>query len=193
MRKSNFILSVGVLAVALMRPDAARASMAPADRPDQIERAVMTAESRLRPSGEGTFRAFGFKIYQARLWLHPPFDQAALLARPFALDLRYARDFKGRDIARSSRGEMDKLGAGSAEQRTQWEAQLASLFPDVKKDDHLTGIWRPGRGTLFLHNGQTLAEVPGDAFARAFFGIWLDPKTSAPALREALLQESGPP
>jgi hypothetical protein len=39
----------------------------------------------------------------------------------------------------------------------------------------------------FLLNGRPLGEVRDPDFARVFFGIWLSPRTSEPALREALL------
>ena len=37
--------------------------------------------------------------------------------------------------------------------------------------------------------GRVVGEVADAAFARLFFGIWLSPKTSEPALRQALLAQ----
>jgi hypothetical protein len=45
----------------------------------------------------------------------------------------------------------------------------------------------PGFGARFWRNGAPLGEVADPAFSRAFFSIWLDPRTSAPELRAALL------
>lgn len=48
-------------------------------------------------------------------------------------------------------------------------------------------------GTVrFYLDGKALAEVADDDFARAFFGIWLDPASSAPKLRAALLRNAAP-
>ncbi|WP_370662711.1 chalcone isomerase family protein [Massilia frigida] len=46
----------------------------------------------------------------------------------------------------------------------------------------------PGGGARFYLDGKALAALPDQEFARAFFGIWLDPATSARALRSALLK-----
>ena len=40
----------------------------------------------------------------------------------------------------------------------------------------------------FVFNGRPLGEIADADFARRFFGIWLDPRTSAPELRAALLR-----
>ena len=41
---------------------------------------------------------------------------------------------------------------------------------------------------MFLFNGSLRVEIADPEFARRFFAIWLDPQTSAPALRAALLR-----
>ena len=71
-----------------------------------------------------------------------------------------------------------------------WGEAMARLFPDVKPGDHILGVYRP-EGAVFLFNGQALGEIAEAAFARQFFAIWLDPRTSAPELREALLRRAG--
>jgi hypothetical protein len=40
----------------------------------------------------------------------------------------------------------------------------------------------------FFFNEQPIGEIDDPAFARAFFAIWLDPRTSEPSLRSALLK-----
>ena len=74
-----------------------------------------------------------------------------------------------------------------------WLQSLEKLFPDIASGDTLVGIHLPDRGTLFLHNGKPIGDIPGDAFAKAFFGIWLDERTSVPKLRSALIASRCPP
>jgi len=138
----------------------------------------------LRAIGAGAFRWFGLRIYDAELWTRgaPP-D----FAQPFALTLRYARSLKGTAIAERSVNEMRDLGIGSVAQREAWGRAMASLFPDVTDGTSLTGLHLPGRGARFFHDGKLLGEIADAEFSRAFFSIWLDPKTSAPELRAALL------
>lgn len=82
--------------------------------------------------------------------------------------------------------EMRALGADEAQLR-RWGPEMARLFPDVKPGDHIVGVYRP-EGASFLFNGRLLGAIPEPDFARRFFGIWLDPRTSAPDLRAALLR-----
>ena len=66
---------------------------------------------------------------------------------------------------------------------------MARLFPDVKPGDHILGVSAGGSGVSVQR--QAFGEIAEPAFARQFFAIWLDPRTSAPELREALLRRAG--
>ena len=59
----------------------------------------------------------------------------------------------------------------------------------MKPGDRLLGVYQPGVGAVFKMGGRVVGEVADAAFARLFFGIWLSPKTSEPALRQALLAQ----
>lgn len=135
----------------------------------------------LRRWGQGEFRRFGFLVYEATLWGG---DDPA--RPPLALRLDYRRNIAGSAIAEASVKEMRQLGADEALLR-RWGPEMARLFPDVKPGDHIVGVYRP-EGASFLFNGRLLGEIPEPEFARRFFGIWLDPRTSAPDLRAALLR-----
>ncbi|NBS64333.1 MAG: hypothetical protein EBT33_08285 [Betaproteobacteria bacterium] len=148
-----------------------------------------------REVGRGTLRFLGMRVYEAILWtagapravapesLMPPFD------RDFALELVYAMSLPGARIAERSDQEIGRQpDRGSAVERANWLARMRAIFPDVRAGDRITGIYRVGGPTRFLLNDKPLGEVDDPAFGRAFFGIWLDPRTSEPALREALLR-----
>jgi len=140
--------------------------------------------------GSGALRFFGFKVYDARLWLpnaQSPFD----FKRPFALDIRYATGVKGADISNTSLIEMQRISPSSPEQITQWSRLLNDFFVDVKAGDRLVGVHLPSAGVRFFLNGRLIGETPDVAFSEAFFRIWLDAKTKRPELRSALLA-SGP-
>ena len=81
------------------------------------------------------------------------------------------------------------LGVTSPDEQSRWHDAMRRIFPDVKKGDRLIGVNVPGRGAKFFHNGAPIGEIADIAFARAFFGIWLDPKTSRPDFRRLLLGE----
>lgn len=113
-------------------------------------------------------------------------------ATPFALELRYARALNGRKIAGASADEIKTLGIGTAAQRADWLVRMEKLFPDVQEGTRITGVFLPAHGARFYRDGKSLGEIADPEFAAAFFAIWLDPKTTAPALRSALLADAAP-
>ena len=152
--------------------------------PGHIEQAVPQA----RLAGSGTYTYFTMQIYSAELWVGP---QGYAPAAPFALELRYARKLDGKKIAEASFEQMATIGAGTPDQRKAWLRKMTAIFPDVKEGTRITGIFVPAEGVRFYLDGKPLASVDDPDFALAFFGIWLDPATSAPALRQALLKQAG--
>lgn len=142
-----------------------------------------------RVAGRGTFTWFALAIYDAELWVG---EKGYRPDAPFVLDLRYARKLDGIKIAEASAEQMEKIGAGTPAQRAQWLARMKTIFPDVKEGTHISGVFLPGAGARFYLDGKALATVPDPEFARAFFGIWLDPATSARSLRTALLKDAAP-
>ena len=80
---------------------------------------------------------------------------------------------------------MERLGAPLAD-RPQWREELETVIRDVGKSQSLAGVYTPGQGAVFYHDEVQTGHVD-EELARYFFGIWLDPRTSDPALRTALL------
>ena len=141
-----------------------------------------------RLSGRGSFRWFGLKIYDAALWVEGNEHKAdALTSAKFVLDLGYDRDLYGERIAQSSIYEISQLGFGTVKQQTEWLTKMKSLFPDVHAGTHISGVYLPSQGVRFYLDSKLLGEIDDPEFARAFFAIWLDPRTSAAKLRSQLL------
>lgn len=138
--------------------------------------------------GSARFRKYFINVYDGRLWVTAgAFDWQGV----YALDLTYALDFKARDLAKRSVDEMRQIGEISDARLVEWEGVMRRAFPDVKAGDRLIGVNLPGRETRFYLNGKLFSTVPDPAFGRAFFGIWLDPRTSEPAFRKDLLAGAG--
>ena len=137
--------------------------------------------------GSGKLTWWGLHVYDASLYrgsgLHSP---------DFALEMRYQKSFSGNALVKSTVEEMRKLGVPDA-QAQNWGKQLATFFPNIESGQYLTAIYLPKQGTTFYYEGKPLAQIPGADFSKAFFGIWLDPKTSSTKLREQLLGQSCPP
>jgi hypothetical protein len=158
-----------------------------ANSPAQAKESFDPYVKGMQLQGQGRMTFWGFDIYDARLYVG---DQRGLTG--FALDLNYLRSLKGSDITKRTIDEMQRLGVGEADRST-WGKKLDGIFPDVVSGSSLTAIHVPGRGTVFLYNGKPAGEIAGDDFAKAFFSIWLDPKTAAPKLRTALIGQACAP
>ena len=141
--------------------------------------------------GQGSYRWFGIKLYEAYLWRESDSrTHTAPLDDHFILELVYARQFQGKEIAASSIEEIRNLKLGTPEQQAAWLSLMQQVFPDVNAGTQLSGVYRVGQGVRFYRDGGLLKEINDAEFARAFFSIWLDERTSAPRLRKQLLGQT---
>ncbi|WP_211231724.1 chalcone isomerase family protein [Ottowia thiooxydans] len=154
-----------------------------ADLPVELRTALPAA----RLVGTGVLRFFGLRVYEARLWAAPGFLPENYAQHAFALELVYERKLEGKAIAERSIAEMRRVGNFTEEQSRQWLALMTQAFPDVAAGDRLLGLC-DGQGEVsFVHNGKQTVRIRDAEYARLFFGIWLAPQSSSPALRTALL------
>ncbi len=186
--------ALGALAVGLTlpRPGAASTDMPgePGALPEARQNANASAHPQLpgsRLRGQAQLRILGLGIYRARLWTLPGFRADQALEQPLVLELAYLRDFQGSAIAQRSLDEMRRAGPLADAQAQRWLAEMRRLFPDVRAGDRIAGLHLPGQGARFWRDGQPLGEVADAEFGRRFFGIWLAPSTSQPAMRLSLL------
>lgn len=167
------LLAVGVSTMAFAQNEAPKPPVA-----------VMSEIDNLELAGTGDFNVLFWDVYVAALWagngIYAP-DQ------PYALTLRYEREFKGEAIADRSLSEMEDIRAGTPSKREQWHATMVKLFPTVIDGDRLTGVHYPGERSVFYMNDERIGEVSDPEFGPAFFGIWLDENTNAPDLRRKLI------
>lgn len=138
-------------------------------------------------SGSARMRFLGFDVYDSALWVAPGFKAANYAQSALILELTYLRSLGGQAIAKRSISEMRRAGSFTPEQEQRWLAAMQQSFPDVKSGDRITGVHNPVSGARFWFNGLARAPINDAEFSRLFFGIWLSPATSEPALRTALL------
>ena len=164
-------------------PNELHAKTPTADLPTELRSALPAA----RLVGTGVLRFFGLRVYEARLWAAPGFVPEDYARHPFALELVYDRKLEGAAIAERSIAEMRRVDGFTEEQSRQWLALMKQAFPDVAAQDRLLGL-NDGQGEVrFFHNGRQTAQLRDAEYAHLFFGIWLSPQTSAPAMRSSLL------
>lgn len=134
--------------------------------------------------GRGEMRWFGLRLYDAELWVK---GAGWTPEGSFALRLTYAKSIAGARIVEASVEEMRRLGWRDETQLGRWREEMSAAFPDVEPGNSLTGLALPGQGVQFWLGGRLRHVVRDPEFARAFFAIWLDPRTREPALRRRLL------
>lgn len=141
--------------------------------------------------GEGDFSVLGFRLYRAQLWserMPVDFDER------FALHIVYARGIKRERLADTGISEIKRLASAPipADTLERWRADMMQAFVDVAPGDQLSAVNLPDKGVRFYAGERMTGEFDDTAFARAFFGIWLDPSTRAPNLRKQLLGTAQP-
>lgn len=134
--------------------------------------------------GQGMLSYAFWDIYTATLYAP---DGVWNAAKPFALSLEYYRSINSKDIADRSVQEMRKQGFSNEVTLAAWNAQMKTIFPNVKKGTQLTAIYQPAQETIFYNGITPIGVIKGDEFGQWFFAIWLAEKTSEPTLRRALL------
>jgi hypothetical protein len=174
-------IGAGLIALALSSPVSAEHRRV--DAPP-LPPAVRALAQGLTAQGGGELTFLGFRVYDGWYWAR---GHDWSLAAPFALDLHYHRRIAGASIAERSVEEIAQLGLGSAEQLARWGGEMRRIFPDVGDGDRLTGVFLPPGDVRYFRNGTPIGEIVDPAFARAFFGIWLDPATSRADFRDRLL------
>jgi hypothetical protein len=184
MSRSTHWLLLSALLVATAVCDAAAETNAP-----PLPAAVTSLVPNLDAKGGGELTFMGLSVYGAYFYC---VDRARCRwspEQPFAMQLVYHRSLVGAKIAERSVEEIAKLGYGTPDQRARWGALMKQFFVDVVDGDRITGLNLPLSGIRYYYNGKLLGEILDREFAKAFFGIWLDPRTSEPALRKKLLSE----
>ena len=139
----------------------------------------------LKVLGGGLLRVLGFRVYNAYLWT--PAGAAFDHSKPHVLDLQYLRNFSAKKLAERSIDEMRGQGVGDDAVYVKWLSEMERVFADVKEGDRLTGVVTPARTAKFFFNGAYRGEVSDPLFTDAFFGIWLNEKSSQPRMRNQLL------
>ena len=134
--------------------------------------------------GQGDYKWLFLNIYEAKLWAEKTDD---IYSKPLLLELKYHRNFKGKDIVTQSIKELVNAGHPMTELEP-WGAKLLEIFPDVKEGDVIQAQYNPENGITFrLNSVKELGRVTDINFSRKFLDIWLGEKSSAQDLRNKLL------
>ena len=138
--------------------------------------------------GQSTMKVLWFDIYDARLSTesgrYSGFDDEALL-----LSLKYKRDISVKDLLDETDNQWQHQKVAK-KQRELWLSELASIWPDIRKDDELSFYVNQEQQSFFYFNGELLGKIEFNTqqveFNRAFLNIWLAENSKFPDLSRRL-------
>lgn len=169
---------------------AATASPAPNNTTDNLPPAPISQNDiRL---GQSTYDWFWIKLYSAELWAPnrvQTMDQ--LWQIPFALSLTYDIRIKPAKLAQVTLEQMEHQAPVAPDVAERWVQQLTQLYPPIAKGTTLIGLYDPKGRMALYRDGQLLGEMQDGDFAKRFFQIWLDARSSYPKNRLQLLGWKG--
>jgi len=152
----------------------------------------------LRLNGAGTRTKTFVQIYESGLYLLTPTrDARAILEADelMAIRVRITSGFVSRaalvsslqdGLAQSKGGIADEFGR-------EIEQLQQTLSDEVKKNDVFDFVYVPKKGLHILKNGKVQGAIPGLAFKKALFGVWLSDSPVDKDLRQAMLSgKTGP-
>jgi len=181
----KILLLLAAVAVAL---PAAASKLAGVTLPDQVS----VGEKTLVLNGLGLREAtvLMVDVYVAGLYVESKSsDPNAILndGQAKQLVMRFVRSVGKEKLTEAWTEGFDK---NAGDKRTELASDLAKLnaaMIDVKKEDRITLTYLPDAGVTVSVKGKADVLIPGAAFQRVLFSIWLGPNPPNASLREGLL------
>lgn len=140
-------------------------------------------------SGIAHFRYWGFRVYSAALYTAP--GRAVSLGdvgvAEMELRLTYYRELTPKDFISSGESLMKDNPEVAFNEIREQSNQMNALYKKVERGDTYSIHFKPGVGTALLLNGALLGVVPGDAFGKAYLGVWLSTSSISEDFTEDLL------
>ena len=124
--------------------------------------------------GTTTFRYFGFKVYDAKVFAPAGTKNISeiLGKAPVRLELKYARELTAKDFIESGEAYMKDNEQIPFESIKQFSDQMNKLYQDVKEGDVYQIYFEPGQGVQLFLNDVPKGQVKNDTFAIAYLNIW---------------------
>ncbi|NOY40712.1 MAG: chalcone isomerase [Planctomycetes bacterium] len=153
---------------------------------------LKVGDQKLVLNGSGVREKYFFDLYVAGLYLTQPNSQAATIIdadAPMSIRIVITSKLVSQEkfIASLQEG-LQKSTQGNVEPIRAEIQKFRQCFADeIARNDVFDLIYSPGQGLAVLKNGKQKGAVPGLAFKRALFGIWLSDRPADATLKQALL------
>lgn len=133
--------------------------------------------------GEAKFSVLFWDIYEAQL-----FNNTGVFSGvkpPLQLHLTYLIDIKGKDLAKETRNQWQKMNIYDLADED-WLNKMETVFPDITENDSLTFFFNLDKSASLHCNNQLIHQFKTSPQISKFLDIWLSDKTSHPKLKDKL-------
>ncbi len=141
-------------------------------------------------NGCGLREKYSLDLYAAALYLkRPSLDPSVIInddktqaIKIVIISKRVTRDKFNESVKEGF--EKSSTGKATSEEIKKFKSFFSDEF---KANDEINIIYVPGKGTAVTINGKYKGIVPGLAFKKALFGIWLGSKPASSKLKKGML------
>ena len=159
---------------------------------NDIPRSIDYENSKLILNGQGTRIIFFMKVYEGGLYLEEKSSDAEKIINdkvPMAIRIDVISEMVTADAMKKALSDgLEKSTNSNTGPILNEIAQLASSFNSaVTSGDFYEFIYIPGTGTHVVKNNDLVELIPGYAFKKAFFGIFLSNNPIQKNLKKAML------
>jgi len=158
----------------------------------EIPNLIEYQDSKLILNGQGTRVIFFMKVYESGLYLEAKNSDAEEIINdkaPMAIRIDVTSEMVTADAMKKALSNgLEKSTNSNTGPISNEIAQLASSFnSSVTSGDFYEFIYIPEIGTHVLKNNELVELIPGYAFKKAFFGIFLSNNPIQKNLKKAML------
>ena len=153
---------------------------------------MITGSETLVLNGKGTRTKFFLTLYEAGLYLRERSDDAGKIVAaesPMAIRLLIKSSMiTSEKMEKATLEGFEKSTHGNTAALVKEIEQFISVFrEEIRVDDVYEMIYLPSKGVQVIKNNKQAAIIPGLAFKKALFGIWLSPDPVQESLKRELL------
>ena len=133
--------------------------------------------------GEARLKVLIWEVYDSALFTPSGHWQGDA---PYRLSLHYLRNIPAAKLVEETEKAWRQQGRDHP-RLNEWLALLGGLWADITEADNLVFGLNASGDSAFWFNGSALGSIEDRDFGPLFGGIWLDPDTPRPELREQLI------
>lgn len=137
------------------------------------------------PYSNSVLSVLWMDVYHISLWTD---DAVWKPDSRYALSITYNMNFSADELVERTCDEMQRHAADGKSLCLSLHDTLIRVMPGVKSGNRITAIRLDDGKSLFYKDGFPTGNINNRQFSDAFFAIWLGENSSAPSLRQQLVE-----